>query len=257
VIGKRPDGFHEIETAFIPVKWKDALEVIPSNEETSLTNTGITIEGDPEKNLVLKAYHLLNDKFNLPKVQFHLHKSIPSGAGLGGGSSDAAFCLKLLNDKFNLNLKKEELLDYSAQLGSDCPFFILNETCIATGRGEILQKIEIPDLNSLFIAIVFPGIHINTAWAFSQIAPSGKKGLREKLSLSVNYWKDSIINDFERPVFGKFPEIAEIKNMLYEKGAIYASLSGSGSSVYGFFATLSDISFPKNYLVKICPPAAG
>lgn len=255
VTGKRPDGFHDIETAFIPVNWRDALEVIPAKNETSLATTGIKIEVAPEKNLVLKAYQLLNDKYDLPNVQFHLHKSIPSGAGLGGGSSDAAFCLKLLNETFSLGLKKEELLDYSAQLGSDCPFFILNETCIATGRGEILEKITLPDLGSLFIVIVFPGIHIDTAWAFSQVNPSGQKGLKEALALPIRNWKDSVMNDFERPVFEKYPEIAQIKQTLYDKGALYASLSGSGSSVYGFFATLPKLSFPENYIVTILPPA--
>lgn len=253
VVGKRNDGYHDIETVFFPVPLKDALEVI-EKEKFEFSTSGSSIEGESEKNLCIKAYHLLKkDLPNLPPVQMHLHKAIPMGAGLGGGSADGAFTLKLLNKKFELNLSEKYLINYSLQLGSDCPFFILNKPCFATGRGEKLEQIEL-DLSEYKTVIVHPAIHISTAWAFSILKPSRPvKSIKQIIQQSITTWKDELINDFEKPVFAKYPEIDEIRDALYDAGAIYASMSGSGSAVFGIFKKEKAISlsFPKNYFVKI------
>ena len=165
----------------------------------------------------------------------HLHKAIPMGAGLGGGSADAAFTLKLLNDKFNLGLSVKQLIDYSLELGSDCPFFIINKSCFATGRGEELEEIKI-DLSNYKIVIVNPGIHINTGWAFSHIKPAQpKQSIKEIIHLPVEQWKNNLINDFEEPVLSDYPELDLLKQALYNIGAVYVSMSGSGSTFYGIF----------------------
>ena len=253
IVGKRNDGYHDIETVFFPVPLKDALEVI-EKEKFEFSTSGSSIEGESEKNLCIKAYHLLKkDLPNLPAVQMHLHKAIPMGAGLGGGSADGAFALKLLNKKFELRLSEKQLISYSLQLGSDCPFFILNKPCFATGRGEKLEQIEL-DLSEYKTVIVHPAIHISTAWAFSTLKPSRPvKSIKQIIQQSITTWKDELINDFEKPVFAKYPEIDEIRDALYDAGAIYASMSGSGSAVFGIFKKEKAISlsFPKNYFVKI------
>lgn len=253
---KREDGFHDLETVFYPIYIKDALEVIQqpdANALTTFSQSGITIEGNANDNLCLKAYHLLKKDFpQLPNIQLHLHKVIPMGAGLGGGSSDGAFTLKLLNQKFQLGLSVEQLIDYALQLGSDCPFFIINQPCFATGRGEFLQKINV-DLSAYHFIIVNPGIHVNTSWAFTQLTPQlTGQSISDIITQPVNNWRDVLINDFERPVFEKYPEIKAIKEKLYEAGAVYASMSGSGSTVYGIFTTKPtlDNSFPAHYFVK-------
>ena len=252
IVNKRSDGYHDIETVFLPIQLKDALEVIEI-EEFEFSASGLPIEGETEKNLCVKAYHLLKKDFpHLPAVQMHLHKAIPMGAGLGGGSSDGAFTLKLLNKKFELNISEKQLIDYSLQLGSDCPFFIVNKPCFATGRGEILEQITL-DLSEFKIIIVHPSIHISTAWAFTNIKP-GKpvKSIKQVIGQSILTWEDELRNDFELPVFEKYPEIKKIKEDLYHSGADYASMSGSGSAVYGIFRKEKAISlsFPENYLVK-------
>jgi len=253
VVGKRNDGYHDIETVFFPVPLKDALEVI-EKEKFEFSTSGSSIEGESEKNLCIKAYHLLKkDLPNLPAFQMHLHKAIPIGAGLGGGSADGAFTLKLLNKKFELRLSEKQLISYSLQLGSDCPFFILNKPCFATGRGEKLEQIEL-DLSEYKTVIVHPAIHISTAWAFSTLKPSRPvKSIKQIIQQSITTWKDELINDFEKPVFAKYPEIGEIRDALYDAGAIYASMSGSGSAVFGIFKKEKAISlsFPKNFFVKI------
>ncbi|MBI1781542.1 MAG: 4-(cytidine 5'-diphospho)-2-C-methyl-D-erythritol kinase [Sphingobacteriales bacterium] len=255
---KREDGFHDLETVFYPIAIKDALEITQqpdANTPTTFTQSGITIEGNADDNLCLKAYHLLKKDFpHLPNIQLHLHKVIPMGAGLGGGSSDGAFTLKLLNQKFQLGLSVEQLIDYALQLGSDCPFFIINQPCFATGRGEFLQKITI-DLSAYRFVIVNPGIHVNTGWAFSQLQlkpVSDILKMSDTLLQPVESWKDVLINDFEKPVFEKHPEIKNIKDKLYEAGAVYASMSGSGSTVYGLFTAkpMLENSFPAHYFVK-------
>src|SRR6187401_3060037 len=252
IVNKRNDGYHDIETFFFPVHLKDSLEII-EKEKLEFSTSGFSIEGEPEKNLCIKAYDLLKNDFpQLPLVQMHLHKAIPMGAGLGGGSADGAFTLKLPNNKFDLSLSEKQLTHYSLQLGSDCPFFILNKPCFATGRGEILEQTEV-DLSGYKFLIVKPPIHISTAWAFSTIKPlKPVKSIMEIIQQSISTWKAELINDFEKPVFEKYPEIKKIKDKLYETGAIYASMSGSGSAVYGLFKkeNATSISFPENYFVK-------
>ena len=235
IVNKRGDGYHDIETVFFPVPLKDALEVI-EKEKFEFSTSGSAIEGGTENNLCVKAYHLLKkDIPHLPVVQMHLHKAIPMGAGLGGGSADGAFTLKLLNKKFELHLSEKQLINYSLQLGSDCPFFISNIPCFATGRGEKFEPIEM-DLSEYKIVIIHPVIHISTALAFANIKPlKPGKSIKQIVQQPISTWKDELKNDFEEPVFAKYPEIKKIKDALYNAGAIYASMSGSGSAVYGIF----------------------
>ena len=236
---KREDGFHDIETIFYPVGLKDALEIIPSHNsitDIEFTSSGLIVDGDESDNISIKAYHLLKKDFpGLPAIKMHLHKAIPMGAGLGGGSADGAFALQLLNKKFNLNLSTPKLLNYALQLGSDCPFFVINSPCFATSRGEILEPIDI-DLSAYQILLVNPGIHINTGWAFAQLNPSlPEKSIATIIEQPINTWQEELKNDFEKPVFEKYPEIKNIKEKLYANGAVYAAMSGSGSTVYGIF----------------------
>ncbi|RYY69399.1 MAG: 4-(cytidine 5'-diphospho)-2-C-methyl-D-erythritol kinase [Chitinophagaceae bacterium] len=253
ILGKRADGYHNLQTIFYPIALKDALEIIEAPgqiEHVKFSSSGLTIQGKEEDNLCIKAYQLLKKDFaQLPSVAMHLHKVIPMGAGMGGGSADGAFALRLINSKFELGLSTIQLQAYALQLGSDCPFFILNKPCLATGRGEILQPIPF-DLSAYRILIVHPGIHINTAAAFSQIdiAPNTIT-LQELINRPIASWKDDILNDFEKPAFREYPEIARIKAALYENGAVYSAMSGSGSTVYGLF-DLDDqppIDFPQHY----------
>lgn len=256
IVNKRSDGYHDIETVYYPIQLKDAIEVI-EKKDFKFSTSGLAIGGDSENNLCSKAYHLLKKDFSqLPAVYLHLHKAIPMGAGLGGGSADGAFTLKLLNKKFGLSLSENLLIEYALQLGSDCPFFIINKPCFAKGRGEILEQINM-DLSAFKIVIVHPGIHISTAWAFSQL--SGRlqrfdkyKSIKEIIQQPIETWKDELKNDFEEPVFHQHTEIKNIKTELYNSGATYASLSGSGSAVYGIFEKdkPTSFTFPENYFVK-------
>lgn len=235
IINKRPDGYHNIETVFYPVNLSDILEFIETAENTKFTNTGINLDIEKKDNLILKAYHLLKKEYNLPELKIHLHKIIPTGAGLGGGSSDAGFMLKSLNDYFNLNISEEKLENYAQQLGSDCPFFIKNKPVFAEGTGNIFSESRL-DLSNYFILIVKPEIHIPTKLAFSGIqAKSPNQSLKELITLPVSEWKNQIKNDFESNVFKQFPIIKKIKDTLYESGAIYTQMSGSGAAVFGIF----------------------
>jgi len=256
VIRKRNDGFHDIETVFYPIPLQDALEVIKVDEPNGniqFSASGGTIKGKAEDNLCINAYRLLKQDFpELPAMKMHLHKAIPVGAGLGGGSANGAFTLKLLNQIYSLGLGKDKLTEYALQLGSDCPFFIINKPCFATGRGELLEPVE-PDLSLYKLVIVNPGIHINTTEAFSAINPAIKsKSIKKIIKQSIETWKNELTNDFEEPVFKKYPEINNVKDHLYKVGAIYASMSGSGSSVYGIFEEDKDVrlSFPSSYFIK-------
>jgi 4-diphosphocytidyl-2-C-methyl-D-erythritol kinase len=256
ILHKREDGFHELETIFYHFPLHDALEVIrdpKSDENFQLQLSGITIDAKTGDNICHKAYQLLKKDFSdLPAVSMHLHKNIPAGAGLGGGSADGAFTLLLLNKKFNLGITTDQLIKYASELGSDCPFFILNQPCLARGRGEILQPIQL-DLSSFSFVLVNPGIHINTAWAFSQLKLSGfPSSLESAIQQPVETWKDLLVNDFELPVFEKFPEIASIKESFYSKGAIYAAMTGSGSSVFGIFEKnqVPELNLPQQYFTK-------
>lgn len=235
VTRKRDDGYHDLDTVFYPLPLRDVLEAVPS-EDLQLISTGLTVESNPEQNLVWKAYQLLKGDYpELLSVHLYLHKIIPFGAGLGGGSSDAAFALRLLNDMVPLNLSEEQLLQYALKLGSDCPFFILNKPAYAVSRGEQLQPIPL-DLRKYFFALIKPDLHISTARAFGRIQPHlPDVTTKEIVSRPIQEWKKDLINDFEIPAFEEFPSLKKIKDELYQCGALYASMSGSGSSFFGIF----------------------
>jgi 4-diphosphocytidyl-2-C-methyl-D-erythritol kinase len=254
VVRKRSDGYHDLETVFYPLPFYDVLELLPSADTgLSFTTTGTLSESYQPDNLCVKAYELLKKEFpSLPGATIHLHKAIPAGAGLGGGSADAAFTLRSLNNRFGLGLSQQELMRYALQLGSDCPFFILNEPCFATARGEELAPVNI-DLSAYRFLLVNPGIHVSTSKAFLGITPAIPiKSIKAIIDQPIETWKDELTNDFERTVFPQYPAIQSIKVELYRSGALYASMSGSGSTVYGIFPKSKDpsVSFPDTYLVK-------
>lgn len=237
VVSKRPDGYHNLETVFYPVQLCDALEMVPA-DKTEISVSGIHIESPPSENLVVKAWNLLAAEFQIPPVKIHLHKKIPAGAGLGGGSSDAAFALKMLNDFFELNLSQIQLEYYAAKLGADCPFFIRNNPVFAAGTGNLFEPVKL-DLSSYKIVIVKPDFSVPTAEAFKKVIPAQPKfNLKEIVKEPVETWKEKVFNDFEKTVFLRFPELARLKELLYRAGAVYASLSGSGSALYGIFRHL-------------------
>ena len=238
IVEKRPDGYHNLETVFYPINLQDALEVNvqEGEDEFSLKVSGVPIEGEPENNLVVKAYRLLKKDYpDIPAIDIHMYKHIPTGAGLGGGSSDAAFMIKLLNEKFRLNLSIEKMEEYAAILGADCAFFIQNKPVFATGIGNIFEPIQL-SLKGYHLVLVKPDIFVSTKDAFAHITPmKPTQSLKEIIRMPVETWRATMKNDFEESVFQKFPEIAAIKDKLYDLGAIYASMSGSGSSVFGIF----------------------
>ncbi|MBX2967293.1 MAG: 4-(cytidine 5'-diphospho)-2-C-methyl-D-erythritol kinase [Cyclobacteriaceae bacterium] len=234
ILSKRPDGYHDIETCFYPVPWMDVLEILPA-KEFSFTCTGLPLPGNAEENLCVKAYQLLQKDFNLPEVTIHLHKIIPSGAGLGGGSADAAHTLLLLNQIFELGLSVVQLQGYAAQLGSDCAFFIESLPMLGTGRGDVLTPAQL-SLKNKFLVLVKPAVHVSTAEAYSRVTPGiPATRLTDILQQDSSTWKAELVNDFEEPVFNLYPQIGEIKNELYKQGAVYAAMSGSGSCVFGIF----------------------
>ena len=240
ILNKREDGFHNIESVFYPVNYSDALEIIPS-EKFSFQSNNNSFSKEAWDNLCVKAYELLRVDFELPPAIFFLYKSIPVGAGLGGGSADAAFALKMLNQIFNLELSDNKLESYAAQLGSDCVFFIKNKAALVTGRGEELKSIDI-DLSNYSIVIATPAITINTAAAYKlwdelmgHVKSERKTPLNEIVTQPVSKWKEQLENDFETVIFNQYPSLKSVKEKLYDEGAIYASLSGSGSSLYGIF----------------------
>lgn len=258
ITGKRADGYHNIETIFYPVQLNDVLEIIesPAGVDVNFSASGNPVDGDEKDNLCIKAFYLLKKDFpQLPSVKIHLHKTIPMGAGLGGGSSDAAFALVMLNKKFSLKLSAEQLLSYALALGSDCPFFIINQPCVATGRGEIMEPVNI-SLTGYYLVLVNPGIHINTGWAFGQLnnmvnGHLATTSLQTDILQPINYWKDNLVNDFEEPVFEKYPAIKMIKTTLYNNGALFAGMSGSGSTVFGIYdkkICITDL--PVNYYIR-------
>jgi len=233
---KRDDGYHDIETVFYPVQLTDALEIIPA-AQTTLHTSGIGIAGNTDDNLVYKAYKLLQSQFpdKVPAFDIYLLKAIPMGAGLGGGSADGAFMLRLINDHCKLGLDNNTLAGYALQLGSDCPFFIYNTPQLATGRGEQMQEVDV-DLSAYSIQLIYPLVHISTAQAFRSITPTPASfDLRKLPELPLTEWKNKVSNDFEAPIFSQHPILADIKQQLYAQGAIYASMSGSGSAIYGIF----------------------
>ncbi len=238
VVEKGPDGYHNLETVFYPVRLEDALEVGVGDGapgECCLHQSGISIEGSVENNLVVKAYRLLEKTYQLPAMDVYLHKHIPSGAGLGGGSSDAAYMLKAINELVGLNIAPEQLEVYAAMLGADCAFFVRNTPVFAEGIGNIFSSIDF-SLHGWYIVLVKPDIFVSTREAFSLIRPQKPEiSIKEIITKPVSEWKGLLVNDFEKSVFAVHPEIEQIRNRLYEQGAVYASMSGSGSSVFGLF----------------------
>lgn len=238
IIEKRPDGYHNLETVFYPVKLQDALEVTTvgnSRQECSLHVAGTPVAGNPEDNLVVKAYKLLKAEHALPSVHIYMYKHIPCGAGLGGGSADAAFMIKLLNLKYNLNLSDEKMEEYAARLGADCAFFIRNKPVFASGIGNVFEPIEV-SLKGYYIVLIKPDIFVSTREAFALVKPQRPKiSIKEIIRKPIKNWKEELKNDFETSVFQQYPEIGKLKEQLYQMGALYASMSGSGSSVFGIF----------------------
>ena len=239
VVEKRPDGYHNLETVFYPVQIEDALEVypmdpeFPSEYDCDLKVTNITIDGDEQRNLVVRAYNLLKADFpTLPRIHAHLYKGIPTQAGMGGGSSDCGFMITLLNDMFQLCLTDQQMIDYAARLGADCAFFILNRPCYAEGIGEKLQPIDL-DLKGWYLSLVRPDIPVSTREAFALIKPHYPEvNCREVVKQPVESWRDALVNDFEGSVFAVHPELGAVKDRLYDLGATYAAMSGSGSTLF-------------------------
>jgi 4-diphosphocytidyl-2-C-methyl-D-erythritol kinase len=243
IVHKRSDGYHDLETVFYPLPLKEVIESLPADEFT-FNLSGLPIHDSAGENLCVKAYRLLKNKFPaLPGIRLFLHKHIPPGAGLGGGSSDAAHMLCLLNHQFNLNLSKEELMEYALQLGSDCPFFILNKPCFASGRGEKLEPIKL-DLSAYAFILVHPGIHISTALSFASVSPAKPaKSIREIIAQPIRSWASELVNDFETPALIKFPALRTIREKLYDSGALYASIFEKHN--------LANIRFEKNIRVDL------
>ena len=247
VVERRPDGYHNLETVFFPVPITDALEVtvmddaFPSAVDCDLKVTNIPVDGDEQHNLVVKAYRLLKQDFPcLPRLHAHLYKQIPTQAGMGGGSSDCAAMLMLLNQTFGLGLSDTQLIGYAARLGADCPFFVLSRPAYAEGIGERLTPIAL-NLSGYRLAVVRPDIPVSTKEAFSLVKPRRpQKNCRDIVMQPVETWRDCLVNDFERSVFAIHPEIAAVKEQLYDMGAVYAAMSGSGSAVFGIFPPAAD-----------------
>ena len=242
VVERRPDGYHNLQTVFMPVPLTDALEVyemdaaFPSEVDCDLKVTNIAVEGDEQRNLVVRAYNMLKAEFpDMPRVHAHLRKDIPTQAGMGGGSSDCAAMLLLLNRMFHLGLTQQQLIDRAAQLGADCPIFILNRPAYAEGIGEKLTPIEL-SLKDYYLAIVRPNIPVPTKEAFSRITPHmPAKNCLDIVRQPIDTWRHELVNDFEESVFALHPEIGAVKQRLYDLGAVYAAMSGSGSALFGIF----------------------
>lgn len=245
ITAKREDGFHDLESIFLPTGFCDILEVQADDAAKgpgiSLECSGIKIEGREEDNLVVRAYNMIAEEYKLPAVKIALHKQIPSGGGLGGGSSNGAFMLKALDELFELRMSNKVLKEYAARLGSDCPFFIDNVPALVTGRGEIIEKLD-RGTGDMQLVIISPGLHISTAWAYSMIRPAKTEiSFRDALNTGRDKWKNLFVNDFEETAFKKHPVLKEIRDKLYSLGAFYASMTGSGSAIYGMFEEETDI----------------
>jgi 4-diphosphocytidyl-2-C-methyl-D-erythritol kinase len=232
---KRSDTYHNLDTVFVPLAIHDALE-FQAATETSFFLSGDPVPGNPNDNFVVKALNLMRENFpGIPPQTIHLLKHIPNGAGMGGGSSDASFMIRALNETYSLNMNQDEMKKIALEIGSDCPFFIENKPCYGQSRGEVLTPLNL-DLSEWEILVIKPGIHIPTSWAFQQIQVGiPEQSCREIMELPVSSWKNILLNDFEAPIFKQYPSIATLKDQLYAHGAVYASMSGSGSSLYGLF----------------------
>ncbi len=242
IINKRPDGYHNIETLFFPLHQADILEVVLPGEELSeghdylLKQTGIVVDCPPEKNILVKALNALKEVRDIPCVFMHLHKQVPMGAGLGGGSSDAAQLIKTLNSMLDLNLSTEEMEKILAKVGADCPFFVQNKPSLASGIGEILRPVEFDTLKGKYIRLIKPEIHVSTAEAYGGVTPREPEiHIEEIIKRPIEEWQGLLVNDFEESVFKAHPQLAEIKQWLIDNGAIYAAMSGSGSTIFGIF----------------------
>lgn len=250
VIEKRNDGYHNIETIFYPVPWCEALEIIENKTSNTLFNlhlSGLPISGNTKDNLLYKAYYLIKDIVAVPSIDVYLNKSLPMGAGLGGGSADAAYFINLMNTQFNLGLTTTVRLEMAKKLGSDCAFFIENTAVLATQKGDVFEPIQI-DLSPLWIAIVYPNLHSNTQDAYRLVVPKKHTTkLSEIITQPIVEWKHLLHNDFEESIFSKFPLIKEIKEELYQNGANYACMSGSGSAVFGLFENEPHLSHLTNF----------
>jgi 4-diphosphocytidyl-2-C-methyl-D-erythritol kinase len=242
ILQKRVDGYHDIETLFYPIGLKDALEYVENGGNgVNLTVSGLNLDIEPGQNIVLKAYRMLQAECLLPGLNIHLHKVIPSGAGLGGGSSDAAFFIKSLNDHFELNLSSERLKSLAGRLGADCAFFLENRPAFASGTGDRLSPADI-SLKGYFLLLIKPPFGVDTKTAYAGVVPeSYPYNFKELIGGAMNLWKDKVKNDFEPTLFRKFPELAALKNKLSEMGPAYLSMSGSGSSVYAIFEKAPEV----------------
>ena len=240
VVERRADGYHNLETVFYPVNIKDALEVVLS-DELRFTSSGIAIPGNADENLCLKAYHLIKKDYDLPPVNIHLHKNIPIGAGLGGGSADAGFFIKLLNEVCGIGLSVDAMENYARQLGADCAFFIGNKPVFAFEKGDRFEPVEL-NLSAYYLVLVMPPVHVSTAEAYGGIQPKpAESDLKSAVNFPVAEWKTLVKNDFEQSVFQHHPKIKVVKEALYRQGAIYAAMSGSGASVFGIFNKKPDL----------------
>lgn len=248
ILFKRTDGYHELETSMIPIPFYDILEIIPS-ETFKFKQTGLTISGDPASNLCVKAYELMKHTYAIPPVMIHLRKIIPMGGGLGGGSSDAAFVVSGLNQLFNLDISTDKLEELAAQLGSDCPFFIKNVPQIAKGRGELLSEVQL-NLKGYYLKLINIGIHVGTKEAYAGAKFSNNpKPLADILKQPISHWKNELVNDFEHTVFALHPSLAELKSNMYKEGALYAAMSGSGSTMFGIYEHKPKKSYPEDSCV--------
>jgi len=235
IVSKRSDGYHNLETIFYPVPLTDILEFVVTEKSTNICVSGTDLNIPPEKNICIKAYQLLKEDYKLPNLEIYLHKIIPSGAGLGGGSADASFLLKSINQYFKLNIPEKKLIKYASKLGADCAFFLKNKAIFASGTGNVFENIKL-DLKGYYIVIIKPDFSISTPEAFKNIIPKYPEiSLKELIQFPVSEWKDKIINDFETGLFKTYPLLANLKQKLYDEGALYASMSGSGSTLYGIF----------------------
>ncbi|MBQ0030365.1 MAG: 4-(cytidine 5'-diphospho)-2-C-methyl-D-erythritol kinase [Bacteroidales bacterium] len=246
IVEKRPDGYHNLETVFYPVPLCEALEIVPAKGDSDVLNVfGAQVSGDPNANLVMRALSALRKDFpQIPALEVSLLKKLPMGAGLGGGSSDGAFMLKMLNECYGLGLSQQQLIEYAAKLGADCPFFLVNKPVYATGIGEIMQPVGM-SLEGYSIVLVKPDVFVSTKEAFAGIKPKPTSlSARDIVSMPVEQWKDLLVNDFENTIFPLHPEIAEVKDKLYSAGAVYSAMSGSGASVLALFAPGKDVPSP-------------
>lgn len=251
IIERRKDGYHNLETAFYPIPWNDVLEFEPSvSDRDVFVNTGIMVPGSFETNLVGKALKLLRGRYAVPPVKISLHKEVPFGAGLGAGSANGATTLMGLNKLFSLGIPTHELEKLAASLGADCAFFIKNEPVYAQGIGTDFSLVDLGFLNGKWIQVVWPGYGVNTAWAYSQIKPAVPMVATREVLKDPSRWKAELINDFEAPVALSHPEIDFWKKQFYNSGAFYASMSGSGSAIYGLFYEEPVHIYPPNSSVK-------